>query len=117
MTKNQNFFKRLQFAWSGITSAFKYESSFRWQILFGLGALFLLVFFKASAIWWAIIIITIAGVLACELINTAIEILADLVHPAQHPQIKILKDCMAGAVLVFSVAAIGVLAAFLIYHF
>jgi diacylglycerol kinase (ATP) len=116
MNKNQNFLKRLYYAWSGITHAFKNESSFRWQILMGLGALSLLVILKASAVWWALILLTSTGVLASELVNTAVEILADFVHPAQHPQIKILKDCMAGAVLVFSLAALGVLVAFLIQN-
>ena len=50
--------------------------------------------------------------LAAELFNTAIESLADHLHPEQHPAIKVVKDCAAGAVLVASVAALGVAAAF-----
>jgi diacylglycerol kinase (ATP) len=112
--KNQNFFKRLQFATEGIVFAFKSESSFRFQILLGLGVVLLLSFLKAAPIWWAIIFLTIGAVLATELINTAIEHLADLVHPDLHPQIKIVKDCLAGAVLVVSLIALGILVTFLL---
>jgi diacylglycerol kinase (ATP) len=109
----RKFLKRLQFACEGLVYTFRSESSFRWQILLGSGAIFLLIFFKASAIWWAVILLTIGGVLATELINTALEHLCDLVHEEIHPAIKIIKDCMAGAVLVFSIAAVGILIAFL----
>jgi diacylglycerol kinase (ATP) len=33
-------------------------------------------------------------------------------HPEQHPKIKAVKDCAAGAVLLASIAALGVAAAF-----
>lgn len=104
---------RLKFAWDGILVAWKNELSFRTQVLMGIGAILLLIIFKATPAWWALFSITIGAVLAAELINTAIETLADLLHPNQHPSVKILKDCMAGAVLVFSLVAIAVLIAFL----
>lgn len=112
--KRQKFTKRLKFAWDGILVTWKNELSFRTQVLMGVGAILVLIIFKATAIWWAIFSITIGSVLAAELINTAIETLADLLHPNQHPSVKILKDCMAGAVLVFSLAAVAVLVAFLL---
>ena len=56
--------------------------------------------------------LTVAFVLAAEIVNTALEGLADHLHPEQHPAIKAVKDCAAGAVLVASVAALGVAAAF-----
>ena len=50
--------------------------------------------------------------LAAEVFNTAVEGLADHLHPEQHPAIKVVKDCAAGAVLIASIAALGVAAAF-----
>ena len=45
--------------------------------------------------------------------NACIKISSrDHLHPEQHPKIKAVKDCAAGAVLVASVAALGVAAAF-----
>jgi len=63
-------------------------------------------------LWWAMIVVTLMVVLAAELINTAVEHLADHLHPDQHPRIKIVKDCAAAAVLIASIGAIGVAAAF-----
>jgi diacylglycerol kinase (ATP) len=56
--------------------------------------------------------LTIGFVLAGEIFNTAIEVLADHLHPEQHPAIRAVKDCAAGAVLVASIAALAVAAAF-----
>jgi len=47
-------------------------------------------------------------VIAAELINTALEHLADHLHPEQDPRIKLVKDCAAAAVLVLSMGAIWV---------
>jgi diacylglycerol kinase (ATP) len=56
--------------------------------------------------------LTVVLVLAVELVNTAIEGLADHLHPEQHPSIKVVKDCAAAAVLVAALGALGVAAAF-----
>ncbi len=71
-----------------------------------------LLWFAPGATWWAIVALTVAFVLAAEIVNTAVEGLADHLHPEQHPAIKVVKDCAAGAVLVATVAALGVAAAF-----
>ena len=55
-----------------------------------------------------------ALVLAAELFNTAIERLADHLHPQLHPEIRIVKDCAAAAVLCVSLGAIGVAIALLV---
>ena len=46
-----------------------------------------------------------ALVLGLELVNTALEHLADHLHPETHAEIRIAKDCAAAAVLVASAAA------------
>ena len=53
-------------------------------------------------------------VIATELINTALEHLADHLHPEQHPRIKIVKDCAAAAVLILSIGALWVAAMMII---
>lgn len=57
-----------------------------------------------SALEWAVIVLCFALVIALEAINTALERLADRVHPEPHPEIGKAKDLAAGATLV---AAIG----------
>lgn len=100
--KNQSFFKRLGFAINGIRTTFQREASFRYQTLAAIAVLFAGSLLQVAPIWWALLLLTIGGVLSAELINTALENLMDRVHPQEHPSIKIAKDCAAGAVLVFS---------------
>ena len=60
------------------------------------------------SLWWALVVLASAGVLAAELFNTAVEHLADHLHPEVHPSIRVVKDCAAAAVLVASLGAVGV---------
>ena len=46
--------------------------------------------------------------MSVEGLNTAIEHLADFIHPEQHPKIGILKDVAAGAVFIAALIAIVV---------
>ncbi|MBQ8682831.1 MAG: diacylglycerol kinase family protein [Selenomonadales bacterium] len=55
---------------------------------------------------WAILILTIAFVIALELVNTAAERIVDLVTEDYHPLAEKAKDVAAGAVLVASAAAV-----------
>jgi|SRR5581483_3281779 len=64
---------------------------------------------------WAIILVLGAGVLSLELMNTALEVLADRLHPEEHIAIGRAKDMAAGAVLCLSVAAAVVGLLFLVY--
>jgi diacylglycerol kinase len=57
---------------------------------------------------WIVLVLTIALVLALELVNTAIESLVDLVSPQPHPLARIAKDTAAAAVLVAAVGAVVV---------
>ncbi|GAJ99107.1 diacylglycerol kinase [Geomicrobium sp. JCM 19055] len=52
--------------------------------------------------------IVIGGVIALEMVNTAIERLVDLVSSDYHPLAGIVKDVAASAVLIFSMIAVVV---------
>jgi diacylglycerol kinase (ATP) len=114
--KNQTFTRRLAFALSGLRSAWRTENSFKTHVVAAAAVAAVLVWLRPAPLWWAIAALTVAFVLAAELFNTAVEGLADHLHPEIHPAIKTVKDCAAGAVLVASVAALGVAAAF-VYDF
>ena len=109
--KNAAFHHRLRFALAGLREAYKNEKSFRAQSYAAALALLALLILRPALEWWALVFVMCALVLAAELINTAIENLADHLHPEQHPKIRIMKDCAAAAVLVLSAAAaiVGVL--------
>lgn len=60
---------------------------------------------------WMLVIMLLGGMLALELVNSALERAVDLVTAERHPLAKQAKDMAAGAVLVFAVtsAIIGLL--------
>lgn len=114
--KGKPFHTRAGFALAGIKAAWQLEASFRTQVVAACGALILLAVLQPPAIWWALILVVIAFILAAELFNTALEHLADHLHPEQHPKIRVAKDCAAAAVLVLSMAALG-LSALILWQF
>ncbi len=64
--------------------------------------------FKLNLVEWSILALTIGLVISCELINTAIEAVVDLVTEDYHPLAKVAKDTAAAAVFVFAIVAIVV---------
>jgi Diacylglycerol kinase len=115
--KNRPFPERLRFALGGIAYALRAESSFRTQAIVAAAALAVLVWLRPTPIWWALVALATVAVLAAELFNTALENLADRLHPEQHAQIRAAKDCGAAAVLVLSIGAVFVAAALLLDAF
>jgi len=104
--KNQKLLKKIRNALAGLGFAWHEEDNFRRHVWSGGGALALFLFIQPQPIWWALIILCIALVVAAELINSAIEALADRLHPDIHPAIGKVKDMLAGMVLVISMAAL-----------
>jgi diacylglycerol kinase (ATP) len=66
---------------------------------------------RISAGEWAVIMLSIASVLAAEGFNTALEIDIDLTSPDEHPYARDTKDVAAGAVLltVFGASIVGLI--------
>ena len=106
--KNRSIGARIGFALSGWKAAWRRERSFRTQAWCALAAFAALIVLRPPPIWWALVGLTCALVLALELINSALEAVIDLLHPAVHPEIKAIKDMLAGAVLAISCAALFV---------
>lgn len=71
----------------------------------------LCVWLRISPQDWAVIVLTMAMVWSAEFFNTSLEILTDIIHPQEHPSVKLSKDISAGAVLITAAAAalIGIL--------
>lgn len=112
--KNRSFAQRLTFALSGLAHALRAERSLRAQVLLLAAVVLVLLYLRPAPIWWALVSLCAAAVLAAELFNTAIEHLADHVQPQLHPQIRVVKDCAAAAVLCAALGAVGVAIAFVV---
>lgn len=106
--KNRPFRERMGFALEGIRTGWVREASFRAQTALAGCALLALIVLRPEPIWWALVGVTCALVLALELLNSAMEAVIDLLHPGIHPSIKVAKDMLAGAVLAISMAAVVV---------
>lgn len=110
-----NLLLSFKYALAGITYAFTTQRNFRIHIVIGSIAISLGIFLQIKPVEIAIIGLTIAFVLAMELLNTALESVVDLtVKQTYHELAKIAKDCAAGAVLVAALAAVLVAIALLL---
>ena len=74
--------------------------------------------YKITKTEWLFVVLSVAGVISIEMVNTAIEKTMDHLSPDLHPSVKFIKDVAAGAVLVAAIAAaiIGAVI-FLLYIF
>ena len=98
------FIQSLQFAIRGIITFLRNETNGQIQLVAAIIVVTLGLVFQIGAMEWLVVVLCITVVLTLEMINTAIEKLCDVVQPDYHPQIKIIKDIAAGAVLI---AALG----------
>ena len=110
--KNQSFPVRLRFALHGLAHALRSEQSLKLQGAAFVTVLAGLIALRPRPVWWALVLLASALVFAAELLNTALEELADHLNPEAHPRIRVVKDCAAGAVLVAVLGALGVALAF-----
>lgn len=108
--KGQPFYRRLGFALAGWREGIAGEHSLRTQVVAAILALLATAWLRPGLVWWAIVVMSIALVLAAELFNTALERMIDGLHPGKAEFVRQAKDCAAGAVLVFSVSSVVVFA-------
>ena len=100
------FLFRLYNAFQGWLHFFRTETNGRIQGVITLLVVLAGFFFGISAQEWLWILLCIGLVTGLEMVNTAIETLANRLHPDRHPDIKIVKDVAAGAVLWAAVVSV-----------
>jgi diacylglycerol kinase len=107
----QTRIKSFSHAFSGLMFVFRTQVNVRIHLLAALLVIIFGFYFRVTAVEWSILIICMCSVIGFEMMNTAIERLADEVSVAYNKRIGIVKDIAAGAVLVVSIgaAAIGLL--------
>lgn len=65
-------------------------------------------YFKIDRYEWMMQILAFGLVLGVESLNTAVEKIADFIHPEYHERIGFIKDIAAGAVMFAALAAIAI---------
>ena len=88
--------RSLKFALRGMWLLMTTEDSIKAQLFFAIIAIFLGFYFDISPTEWMIQFLVIGLVLVSEALNTAIEKIADFVHPDYHKKIGFIKDIAAG---------------------
>lgn len=105
--KNRTLTASMEFAITGIKTAFKEESNMRKHVLLALIVIISGVLFQVSALEWLFLLVSILLVIAFEIMNSAIECVVDLATDYHfHILAKRAKDMAAGAVLMVSLLAV-----------
>ncbi|MFA6486258.1 MAG: diacylglycerol kinase family protein [Candidatus Magasanikbacteria bacterium] len=112
----KRFFKSFRDAVRGVSYTFLHEQNFRVQIFVGIIAIALAFFLPLRRAEQILILLMTLMVLSTELLNTAVEKFCDLLIPRLHQQISVIKDVMAGAVLLVSIGA-GVIGAMIFWPY
>ncbi len=109
MPKKESFLvnrlKSVGYAFKGGLLLLKTEASIKIQFVIALILTIAGFYFDISAIEWIVQILAIGLVMSVEGINTAIEEIANFIHPERHDKIGLIKDISAGAVFIASVFA------------
>jgi diacylglycerol kinase (ATP) len=110
MTKKESFFanriRSVGFAFRGALLLLKNEASIKVQFTLALLITAAGFYFDISTTEWAIQLLAVGLVMSIEGINTAVEEIANFVHPNFHNKIGLIKDIAAGAVFFASIFAI-----------
>ncbi len=109
MLKKESFLinrlKSVGYACKGAFLLLQTESSIKIQFVIAILMTIAGFYFTISTTEWLIQILAIGLVMSIEGLNTAIEAIADFMHPERHEKIGFLKDVAAGAVFIASLAA------------
>jgi diacylglycerol kinase (ATP) len=92
-------------AWHGIIYILGNERNARIHLVFAIAAFCLGVALRVSDVELAAIFFAVILVFFAEIVNTSFEKTLDIIDANHHPQIKLIKDMAAGAVLITSLAA------------
>jgi diacylglycerol kinase len=96
------------YAFAGLSAAWRTERNLRIHVGVAAAVVVAGAALRLPPAAWAILVVTIALVVAAELFNAAVETVVDLVSPGEHPLAKRAKDIAAAAVLVTTAGAVTV---------
>ncbi len=98
--------KSLKYAVVGAYKLLTTEHSIMVQFTIGILVTILGFVFEITKVEWMLQTLAVGMVLGIEGMNTAVEKIADFIHPEHHKKIGFIKDIAAGAVAFAAIAAI-----------
>lgn len=101
-------FKSMGFALKGVIKLITTEHSVIVQSTIAVLLIFAGFYFEISKEEWMFQTLAIGLVLSIEGLNTAVEKIADFIHPEFHERIGFIKDIAAGAVFFAAMTAIAI---------
>lgn len=101
-------FKSMGFALKGAVKLLTTEHSVMVQVSIGVLMVVAGFYFEISMTEWMLQTLAIGLVLGIEGLNTAVEKIADFIHPEFHEKIGFIKDIAAGAVFFAAMTAIAI---------
>jgi diacylglycerol kinase (ATP) len=101
-------FKSMGFALKGAIKLITTEHSIMVQSTLAVGLIIAGFYFNISHEEWMFQTLAIGLVLSIEGLNTAVEKVADFIHPEFHQKIGFIKDIAAGAVFFAAMTAIAI---------
>ena len=105
--------KGCKYAFNGAVALIKNEPSIKVQVFLALLVTVMGFLFQITLTQWMFQLFAIGIVLTAEGLNSAIEAVADFIHPEYHEKIGHIKDIAAGAV--FFAAVIAAIIGLIIY--
>lgn len=96
------------YAWKGIKALFRTEHNAWIHAGVAVAVMVASIILKPSRTEIAVLVLTIAFVFVTEILNTAVEKTMDFISTDRHPQIALVKDLAAAAVLISAIAAVVV---------
>ena len=102
-----------KYAFKGLLTVFREEQNLRIQILVAIVVTTFGVVFRISRFEWLIILLLVGLVILMEIVNSAVERVADMLKPRLNIYVKEIKDIMAAAV--FFASLLAIIAGFIIF--
>jgi diacylglycerol kinase len=100
-----NRLKSFRYAAQGFLYIVRYEHNARIHLFISGVVLIMGFLLHIRRLEWVLVLLCMGFVLTAEMINTAIEKLADIVSPLKNEQIRVIKDISAAVVLLSSFLA------------
>ncbi len=96
------FLRGFRYAFQGLVHCLKTQINFQIECICAVLAICISYWLGLNSTEWAILALTLAGVLSSEMFNTALETTLNVISREHHPEIGLAKDIAASSVLMWA---------------